>query len=285
MAVKTYSELVTSLTSRITTNGNNEITGALLNLLFQEILESITLKHIVLDTAARNAIINKYIGMRVYVTSESKMYVLKTFTSLSSSWGEVVFDTYTAAQSVAALATKVDKVAGKGLSTNDFTNPLKSKLDTVEQRANHSGTQAISTVVGLQAIIDTFNVNINGILTDILALEDNVNVSYKNIALIKSALYAVTGGDHTLIVSASDGNKDIVLPDATINNGRVLYIKKSDSTSNIVTLNPFDYQESNSTSTDMQLIEGGFSHILSVPGNAVTIQAKSGRWYIIGSHN
>lgn len=34
-----------------------------------------------------------------------------------------------------ALATKVDKVAGKGLSTNDFTNDLKSRLEGIEAGA------------------------------------------------------------------------------------------------------------------------------------------------------
>lgn len=67
----------------------------------------------------------------------------------------------------ADIATKVDKVAGKGLSTNDFTNALKTKLDGIAtqatknqtdayllSRANHTGTQAISTVSGLQAALD-----------------------------------------------------------------------------------------------------------------------------------
>lgn len=67
----------------------------------------------------------------------------------------------------ADIAKKVDKVAGKGLSTNDLTNALKTKLDGIASqatknqtdayllnRANHTGTQAISTVAGLQAALD-----------------------------------------------------------------------------------------------------------------------------------
>ena len=34
------------------------------------------------------------------------------------------------------LAGKVDKVSGKGLSTNDFTNAYKNKLDGIEEGAN-----------------------------------------------------------------------------------------------------------------------------------------------------
>lgn len=67
----------------------------------------------------------------------------------------------------AALGGKVDKVAGKGLSTEDYTSADKSKLAgitagatanssdaTLLARANHTGTQAISTVTGLQSALD-----------------------------------------------------------------------------------------------------------------------------------
>lgn len=62
---------------------------------------------------------------------------------------------------------KVDKVTGKGLSTEDYTTAEKTKLSgiataatanssdaTLLARANHTGTQAISTVTGLQAELD-----------------------------------------------------------------------------------------------------------------------------------
>lgn len=66
----------------------------------------------------------------------------------------------------AALANKVDKVAGKGLSAEDFTAEHKAKLDGVaaqasknatdaqlRDRSTHTGTQAISTVQGLQSAL------------------------------------------------------------------------------------------------------------------------------------
>jgi len=65
------------------------------------------------------------------------------------------------------LADKVDKVDGKGLSSNDYTSAEKTKLGgiasgaTVNQtdafltsRSNHTGTQAISAVSGLQGALD-----------------------------------------------------------------------------------------------------------------------------------
>jgi hypothetical protein len=65
-----------------------------------------------------------------------------------------------------SLASKVSKVAGKDLSSNDFTNTLKDKLDGIAanatanntdayllNRANHTGTQDVSSLTGLAAAI------------------------------------------------------------------------------------------------------------------------------------
>ena len=76
--------------------------------------------------------------------------------------------TFNQAMATAAdLATKVDKVGGKGLSANDFTNDQVAKLNGIaeqatknatdaqlRERATHTGMQAISTVTGLQSALD-----------------------------------------------------------------------------------------------------------------------------------
>ena len=67
----------------------------------------------------------------------------------------------------AVNAAKVDKVAGKGLSTEDYTTAEKNKLAAIasgatanatdaqlRDRATHTGAQAISTVTGLQGALD-----------------------------------------------------------------------------------------------------------------------------------
>lgn len=78
-------------------------------------------------------------------------------------WGNHASAGYAVASSVnTALSAKVDKVAGKDLSANDFTNADKGKLDGVAagatknatdahllNRANHTGTQPHTTITGL----------------------------------------------------------------------------------------------------------------------------------------
>ena len=67
----------------------------------------------------------------------------------------------------AQLAEKVDKIAGKALSANDYTNADKAKLTGIaeqatanapdsqlRERSTHAGVQAIATVTGLQAALD-----------------------------------------------------------------------------------------------------------------------------------
>ena len=76
-------------------------------------------------------------------------------------------DMATQAELDAVNAAKVDKVAGKGLSTEDYTTAAKNKLADIaagatanatdaqlRDRATHTGSQAISTVTGLQGALD-----------------------------------------------------------------------------------------------------------------------------------
>jgi hypothetical protein len=61
-----------------------------------------------------------------------------------------------------ALATKVDKVTGKGLSTNDFTDLLKTKLDGIEEGATADQTKADIDALGVDAAtVSGFTVGVN----------------------------------------------------------------------------------------------------------------------------
>ena len=73
-------------------------------------------------------------------------------TKLSALTKDINFDEryYTETEIDTKLAGKVDKVSGKGLSTNDFTNVFKNKLDGIEEGANkyiHPDTHPASMIV------------------------------------------------------------------------------------------------------------------------------------------
>jgi hypothetical protein len=59
---------------------------------------------------------------------------------------------YTKAQTDSLLNGKVDKVQGKGLSTNDFTDALKTKLDGIESGAQVNKIETIKVNGNSQAI-------------------------------------------------------------------------------------------------------------------------------------
>lgn len=282
--VKTYNQLLTALSEKIKENGNRDITGSVLNLFIQDLLFSLSLKHIVADSVARNNIESKYAGMRVFVTSENKSYILRNDLN---TWDTISFNGYTQAEIDSLLNNKVDVDGTKVLSTNDFTNSYKNKLNDIEaeatknstdavllNRENHTGEQSISTITDLQSIID-------GILGDILSLEGNSNISYKNISLISANLYQIATKDYTIVLNSYDGDKEIILPDATINNGRIIVIKKGSDDFNKIRIWPFDYNESESTSNDFQMIEGRIYYDIFNYKDSVILQAKSGRWFII----
>ncbi|MDN3671706.1 tail fiber domain-containing protein [Flavobacterium branchiarum] len=113
------------------------------------------------------------------------------------------------------LATKVDKVSGKGLSTEDYTTAEKTKLagiatgatanDTdanLKNRANHTGTQAISTVIGLQAAIDAkLNLSLVGANNGVAPLDAGGKVPFANLPaslMIYKSMWDAAGNTPTL---------------------------------------------------------------------------------------
>lgn len=86
----------------------------------------------------------------------------------------------------AELATKVDKVAGKGLSTNDFTNEEKEKLAELH---NYDDTELSERVDDIEQEQTTQNTNISTNATNIESLQEE-NESLKKIV---SQLPQVTG--------------------------------------------------------------------------------------------
>lgn len=75
------------------------------------------------------------------ITGEEMNFVLRAIIQLISdaggtvNWGDIEGTIADQLDLIALLDDKVDVVSGKGLSTNDFTNTLKSKLDAIEAGA------------------------------------------------------------------------------------------------------------------------------------------------------
>lgn len=85
------------------------------------------------DTALKLVIANSTDVVYINVKDLASIYTGGTTADITVTVGDTGEITATLSQTVkdqlASIANKVDKVEGKGLSTNDFTNSYKSKLD------------------------------------------------------------------------------------------------------------------------------------------------------------
>ena len=88
-------------------------------------------------------------------------------------WEEVIafLDTYTEADTLAnLLSNKVDKVSGKGLSTNDFTDALLTKLNGIEEGANkyiHPTHRAVTIASADGRVLGNISVDSLGHITSV----------------------------------------------------------------------------------------------------------------------
>ena len=128
---------------------------------------------------------------------------------------------------------KVDVVIGKGLSANDYTTTEKTKLagiataatanDTdanLKNRANHTGTQAISTIAGLQPILDTI-APIDDSTTSLTKTfsSTEINRAFEdltdNIAVVTSGLWSEVGNKVDVIAGKGLSTNDYTTVEKT----------------------------------------------------------------------
>lgn len=124
MANKKYAQLLSELNANIKANGNEEITGNILNAFLLNLLDSYLRRTVVASTAARNSLADQHTGMIVTVENDTS-YIKQS----DGTWQAL--STYTKTEIDNLLSNKVDKVSGKGLSANDFTDALLAKLNNV----------------------------------------------------------------------------------------------------------------------------------------------------------
>lgn len=134
--------------------------------------------------------------------------------SVINKWEEVVafLDTYTEADTLAnLLSNKVDKVSGKGLSTNDFTDALLTKLNGIEEGANkyiHPTHSAVAIASANGRVLGNISVDSLGHVT---------SVGYKALGFadIPSLYIGKTRVQSSAIAQALTGISSITLEGST----------------------------------------------------------------------
>lgn len=183
------------------------------------------------------------------------------------------------------LNEKVNIVAGKGLSTQDFTTELLEKLNGIEEGATK--VTAITDIEGLvSALEDMLNI-VSGFQEQIDIFNENLLVS-KKAGKIINADYSILLTDHTILVNCTGGNVNIYLPDTQAENveGKIFIIKKISSGEFhpiIQSVDPDD-SASDSASNRQQLIFESSSGVSSITANdniARQYQCIESNWYKI----
>ena len=83
------------------------------------------------------------------------------------------------------LTNKVDKIAGKGLSANDFTNEYKTKLETIQAYANYIYTQSTAN--------DTWSISHNlGRYPSVMVADTSGSVAVGTVTYIDSNNLTIT---------------------------------------------------------------------------------------------
>lgn len=91
---------------------------------------------------------------------------------------------------------------------------------------------------------------------------------------VKTTNYTLIGNDDVLLVDATSGVITITLPKISIAEGCTYVVKKVDSSSNAVTIDP----------DGSETIDGATTHVLSSQYDRVEFIADAGRgWHIIGT--
>jgi hypothetical protein len=158
-----------------------------------------------------------------------------------------------------ALAAKVDKVAGKGLSTEDYSTAEKTKLagistgatanDTdanLKSRANHTGTQSVSTITGLATVATSGSYNDLSSKPSIPAAQiqsDWTQASSGSLDFIKnkpSLATVAASGSYTDLSNKPTINNMTVYSGTTAKSSPVLYTASATVSSGVAVFNLTD---------------------------------------------
>ena len=113
------------------------------------------------------------------------------------------------------ISGKVDKINGKGLSTNDYTTEEKNKLSGIEENANnYSLPIASSTVLGGIKIGNGLSIDSNGVLSSSSESSDLSNYQTKTDNVLTTTNKTIVGAINELDIEgikAEDYNNDPVV--------------------------------------------------------------------------
>ena len=144
--------------------------------------------------AVQNKVVKTYVDTKVAGLVDSAPETLDTLNELAAALGD---DPNFATTIATQIGGKVDKVGGKGLSTNDYTNEDKAKLDGISEGAQPNQNAFSNVVVGSTTIAaDT--------VTDTLTFVAGTNVTITPNEASDTITIEATDTTYAAVVSGSN---------------------------------------------------------------------------------
>jgi len=190
-----------------------------------------------------------------------------TATKLGMSVGGVEKASATTSGLVAGLGASLGTLTVHGQDSDDETLVVRGasgQSADILQVQNNGGTELFTIddegKVGINAAAPNAKLSVNGSMS--LPIE------------AISATDTLDDTNHTVLVNAAGGVKTVNLPAASGATGKTFIIKKTDSSSNNVTIDP------NASET----IDGSSTFVFNAQYRAVTLQCDGSNWHIISSY-
>lgn len=162
------------------------------------------------------------------ITGEEMNFVLKAIIQLIAdsggvvNWGDIEGTIADQLDLASALNAKVDAVSGKGLSSNDFTNALKTKLDNIEPEAevnvnadwnaidgdaqilNKPTIPSVTNLVPYTDAISDVDLGANGLDAQFIKIKGTAGNGHLNLKHQSSG--ATAGGSESVLYADNSGN-------------------------------------------------------------------------------
>lgn len=150
----------------LSTNDYTDAEKAIVAVAQENVIESVKVNGTVLPITAKS--VNVLVPTKVSQLTNDKNYIDKEINNLTNYYTKTTVDDIIAQELASGLSTKVDKVEGKGLSTNDYTNEEKTKLAAIASGAEVNVQSDWNATGG-----DAFIKNKPNIPADVVDLTDN----------------------------------------------------------------------------------------------------------------
>lgn len=150
------------------------------------------------------------IDLSDYVTDTELSTILNDYVT-SSGLNTILADYATTSAMTTALADKVDKVSGKGLSTEDYTTAEKTKVNGLATVATSGSYNDLSNTPTIPTVNNnTISITQNGTAVDSFTLNQNSNktIEVKDEKVKQTAVSSSSNANYRLLLSKSANNTE-----------------------------------------------------------------------------